>query len=303
MNQDQSELQFGFTKGLSPIMAALIVSEGVLQAKQLKQNLYLAALDTQKAFDVVDHTILLEKLYHQIPPDIWRTIKNLYTGMTSEVKWNRNNSSQFPINQGVRQGGILSTHLYKLYINDLPTILERHRLGLNIGEEFYGSPLCADDIILMSTNPTEIQSMLDISYNYSCQHRYIIHPEKSMLITTERLKDNSTHSITIGEKPIQSSLQTTHLGIVRACKNEVKINIQDHISTARKTLYSLIPVGINSKDGLNPLVAYRIYQSYVIPRLLYGLEVLPLNQSQVAELETFHIKTLRSIQALTNKDF
>jgi hypothetical protein len=34
LNNNQSDLQFGFTRGLSPIMAALIVSEVILQAKQ-----------------------------------------------------------------------------------------------------------------------------------------------------------------------------------------------------------------------------------------------------------------------------
>jgi hypothetical protein len=47
--------------------------------------------------------------------------------------------------------------------------------------------------------------------------------------------------------------QTVHLGIIRADKNETNLNIQEHISIARKTLYSLIPVGLNCKNGLNPL--------------------------------------------------
>ena len=34
LNNNQSDLQFGFTRGLSHIMAALIVSEVILQAKQ-----------------------------------------------------------------------------------------------------------------------------------------------------------------------------------------------------------------------------------------------------------------------------
>jgi hypothetical protein len=64
LNNNQSDLQFGFTRGLSPIMAALIVSEVILQAKQQKSNLYLVTLDSQKAFDVVHHMLLLEKLYY-----------------------------------------------------------------------------------------------------------------------------------------------------------------------------------------------------------------------------------------------
>ncbi|VDI80991.1 Hypothetical predicted protein [Mytilus galloprovincialis] len=139
-------LQFGFTQGLSPIMAALIVSDGIVH-KQQNLNLFLATLDSQKAFDVVHHMILMEKLFYELPPDIWRVVQDLYTNMSSKIKWNSHLSKQFSIKQGVRQGGVLSTHLYKLYINELPEELERRGLGLNIGLDYCGSPLCADDIV------------------------------------------------------------------------------------------------------------------------------------------------------------
>jgi hypothetical protein len=241
----------------------------------------------------------LEKLYYEVPPEIWKVIQDLYSDMSSQVKWNGHTSKNFNIKQEVRQGGVLSTHLYKSYINDLPLELEKRGLGLTIGLEYCGSPLCADDIVLMSTDVEEIQTMLDIAYKYSCQHRYNIHPQKSALIKTERNKMKSlTEPVKLGEKPLQTVNQTVHLGIIRANKNETNLNIQEHISIARKTLYSLIPVGLNGKNGLNPVTAYKIYQAYVLPRLLYGLEVLPLNVSQITELKQFHTKTLRCFQSL-----
>ena len=234
LNKDQSDLQFGFTKGLSPIMAALIVSEGILHAKQQNKDLYLVTLDSQKAFDVVNHMILLEKLYFEVPADVWKVVQDLYTNMSTQVKWNGHTSKKFRMQQGVRQGGILSTHLYKLYINDLPTELEKRALGLSIGLEYCGSPLCADDIVLMSTDETEIQAMLDIAYKFSCQHRYNIHPQKSNIVKLDRSnKGNVEQMINLGNEPLQKSLQTTHLGIIRAKKHEGKINIQEHISNAR----------------------------------------------------------------------
>ncbi|CAC5425080.1 unnamed protein product [Mytilus coruscus] len=95
--------------------------------------------------------------------------------------------------------------------------LERGGLGINIGLEYCGSPLCADDIVLMTSDETEIQAMLNIAYKYSCQHRYNIHPQNSSLIKTERTKTNNQHHpITLGESPIQQEQQITRLGIIRA---------------------------------------------------------------------------------------
>ena len=101
MKYDQSNLQFGFTKVLSPNMAALLVTEEKAEAFQNKDQLCLATLDTQKAFDVVRHTILLDQLLDQgIKKAIWIIIKNLYSDLSSKIKWLGDCSDVFSVKQG-----------------------------------------------------------------------------------------------------------------------------------------------------------------------------------------------------------
>ncbi|VDI09308.1 Hypothetical predicted protein [Mytilus galloprovincialis] len=72
----------------------------------------------------------------------------MYNGVTSTVKWQHeqgDTSLSFSIDQGVRQGGILSSHLYKQYINELLSELETHNMGISIGNTYAGCPSCADD--------------------------------------------------------------------------------------------------------------------------------------------------------------
>ena len=57
-------------------------------------------------------------------------------------------------------------------------------------------------------------------------------------------------------------------------------------SLARRTLYSLIKTGVHGCNGLNAKISYKIYQVYVIPRLLYGLELLLLDKGQLDEANT-----------------
>ena len=76
---NQSELQFGFTKGLSPIISSLILTEAKAEAKRTKSTLFYATLDVQSVFDVVQHKILLNKLLDRnVSPIYWLIIKELY---------------------------------------------------------------------------------------------------------------------------------------------------------------------------------------------------------------------------------
>ena len=114
-------------------MAGLLVSEAKAESQDNKTHIYVATLDRQKAFDVVHHAILLDKLFQtNIHDTLWLVIKDLYQDISSRVKLLDGLSDSFSINQGVRQGGILSTCLYKIYIDELLRILKSKRLGLRV---------------------------------------------------------------------------------------------------------------------------------------------------------------------------
>lgn len=92
-------------------------------------------------------------------------------------------------------------------------------------------------------------------------------------------------SWTLGENELALSDSTVHLGVVRAGKKEPELNIKNRISLARRTSYSLINTGLHGTNRLNPKTSYIIYRAYVIPRLLYGLEVISLTKTQLQLLE------------------
>ena len=73
----------------------------------------------------------------------------------------------------------------------------------------------------------------------------------------------------------------THLGLLRAEKGKFTLNISERISVAHRTLYALIKTGVHGSNGLNPRISYRIYQVYVIPRLLYSLDVMSLSDTHI----------------------
>lgn len=304
-NVSHSTLQFGFTKGLSPLMAALLVSEARAEVKMCtKAPLFLVTLDSRKAFDVVCHTIMLDKLYEGgVHPALWTLVKDMYTDLTSRVKWMGELGPSYTIFQGVRQGGVLSTFLYKTYIDGLLVELKHHKLGLSIGNTFIGCPTVADDVCLLSESVEELQIMLHVAARHASQNRVTLHPTKTNAVVVNKTSRYTKSDLkwTLGPTEITPSNRTTHLGLFRSESKENEVNIDERVSLARRTMYSLINTGFHGSNGLNPAVSLKLYQCYVLPRLLFGLEVLPLTVTQTLFLSRFHIKVLRRIQSLPDR--
>jgi hypothetical protein len=68
--------------------------------------LELVALDAEKAFDTVNHEIMLNKLFHDdIDGDMWTLLRNVYKDLTLKIKKSIN------VSQGIRQGEKLSSDI------------------------------------------------------------------------------------------------------------------------------------------------------------------------------------------------
>ena len=142
ITEQQNRLQKGFTQGEMPIIAALILSELIAEAKSNKSPLYVAFMDARKAFRVVWHTGLFRDLYtFGITGDNWFFFKHWYDNVASKVRWKQNLSDSINELQGVRQSGVWSPTAYNIFINSLLDTLERNQLGAYLGTHYCGPQL------------------------------------------------------------------------------------------------------------------------------------------------------------------
>jgi hypothetical protein len=73
-------------------------------------------------------------------------------GAETSVKWQGIAMDPFAVSEGVRQGVVLSTDLYKLYINPLLDQIEDSGIGMQIGTIPCLAPTCADDVSLIANS-------------------------------------------------------------------------------------------------------------------------------------------------------
>ena len=167
---------------------------------------------------------------------------------------------------------------------------------MHIGNTLVSAPTCADDIAVIATSVAEAQGILHIINHHTKRELVKINSAKSDIIIYDSKKCKEEMDLKLGDGQINRATSTKHLGIIRQENN--KISITERIQLGRATIYSLLGAGLHVRKGFSPIVAYKLWKTYAVPRCIYGMEIMNINQKEMELLETAQRKILRQIQGL-----
>ena len=178
-----TEHQFGFRPKFSTEYAILDIYEKLIHNLDQSQSSCAIFLDLAKAFDTVDHDILLKKLeVYGIRGNCLKLFESYLKDRYQFVKLDNEKSTISLIEYGVPQGSILGPLLFLLYINDLPS-------ATNLFVKLY-----ADDTFLCAQNKdiklleNEVNIELNKIYDWMSSNKLTLNISKSkyMIITNKR---------------------------------------------------------------------------------------------------------------------
>lgn len=182
-NDILSDNQNGFRKGRSTIDHATSLSNIIETRNFLRKSTFAAFIDFRRAFDGLDRGMMWSKLNeYGVCGRMLRAVKSLYTDVQCTVRVNRMHTEWFKVNNGVRQGCLLSPLLFNIYINDLLEKISAMGIGVKLDDDVIGILAYADDIVLLAETEDDLNILLSTLGEWCKMNRMSVNPDKSKVL-------------------------------------------------------------------------------------------------------------------------
>ena len=281
MDVEINETQAGFRSGTGTRNQILNLKLIIEKNREFGNDIFLCFIDYSKAFDMVSHEILwitMKRMGFSL--QIIDLIKSFYGKQKAAVRTAHGLRDWFDIEQGVRQGCILSPHLFNIYSEQIMrNALEDFTRGVRIGVRVITNLRYADDVVLIAGGMEELQELVDRVRKASSQFGLSLNPSKTkvMKICRKPNNDEELNFITVNKKRIENVKEFIYLDSLITNNFDDTKEIRRRLCIAKTAMISLTQIW---KDkGISTETKKRLLGSLVFSIASYGSECWVLKKS------------------------
>ena len=220
-------------------------------------------VDFRKAFDLVDHKILLNKLKcYKCDVNCLSWFESYLSNRTQRVSLNNNLSAPASVKCGVPQGSILGPLLFLIFINDLPLVLQNYVVVDLFADEttFYDFQF---DITQLETN---LQHALNLLRIWCRQNGMVLNTDKTkVMLITSKQKRLSTHNPVLSLTYSDIDIKMTHADKILGVHVDDNLMWNNHFQHVSKKISTYL--WLLSKIRFYLSVEHRLvfYNAYIKP--------------------------------------
>jgi exonuclease III len=255
--------QYGFRKHHSTDLALLDIYNKISSSLALNHHTIGIFLDLSKAFDTINHDILLSKLHHYGIRGLALDLLSSYLSDRFQfTSFDSHLSDRLPVSCGVPQGSILGPLLFLLYVNDIPS-----------SSKHFSFVLFADDTNIFLSHPnlntlTHIfnRELIQVS-NWFKANKLSLNVKKTNYIHFTKKKHNTppTH-IMIDNTIIHPVEHTKFLGVII----DQNLSWKFHISKITNQISKNIGILRKLRNTLPKHILFSLYNTLILPYISYS---------------------------------